>query len=204
MKNDFDFVAPIYDTLSKVVFGKKLDQAQKTFISIIRPSSRVLIVGGGTGGILKWLPTNCALKIDYVELSQKMLNKAKAKTSVGNSVEFYAKDVLEVEGAYDVVVANFFLDCFAHDRLPTAVQKLKDLLSNNGSLMVTDFYPSANRYQKLLLKVMLSFFRLTSRLEASELLDIHGTIKQSGFEVSQLKFLNDGSLFSAVYRPLSD
>jgi len=204
MKNDFNLIAPVYDTLSKLVFGKRLDQAQKTFIPIIESNSRVLIVGGGTGNILKWLPTNFNLQIDYVELSEKMLGKAKARTSVGNTIEFYAKDALEVNGGYDIVIANFFLDCFAYERLSEVLQKLKGRLNENGKLIVTDFYPSDNRHQKLLLKIMHTFFRIASRLEASELSDIHGTIKQLGFEVAELKFLNGGSLFSAVYRPLSD
>ncbi len=204
MKNDFNLVAPVYDTLSKLVFGKKLDQAQKTFIPIIKPNSRVLIVGGGTGNILKWLPTNFNLAVDYVELSEKMLDKAKMQASNGNTIEFYASDVLEVKGVYDVVIANFFLDCFSHERLPEVIQKLKGRLDKGGRLIVTDFYPSENGYQRLLLKIMHSFFRLTSRLEASALSDIHGTIKQSGFETAQLKFLNGASLFSAVYQPLSD
>ncbi|OEK02576.1 hypothetical protein BFP97_14050 [Roseivirga sp. 4D4] len=204
MKNDFNLVAPVYDTLSKLVFGKKLEQAQKTFISIIQPNSRVLIVGGGAGRILEWLPANFNLQIQYVELSESMLNKAKAKTSVGNNIEFHVGDALGVKGVYDVVIANFFLDCFAQERLPEVLQKLKSRLNENGKLMVTDFYPSEHWYQKLLLKVMHSFFRLASQLEAGELTDIHGTIKRSGFETAHLEFLNGGALFSAVYQPLSD
>ncbi|MEP5106138.1 MAG: methyltransferase type 12, partial [Ekhidna sp.] len=63
--NDFDFVAPIYDRLSKLVFGKSLIKAQAYHLKVIGDKDRVLILGGGTGKLLEFIPKSGEL--DFVE-----------------------------------------------------------------------------------------------------------------------------------------
>ncbi len=199
MKNDFDRVAPIYDLLASLVFGRKLEKAQKTFLNVITPDSKVLVIGGGTGKILEWLPQDLNLEIAYVELSKTMLQKAQKK-NCRHRVEFYQNDVLSLEGQYDYVIANFFLDCFDSDSLKKVIAKLKDLMKDDALLFVTDFRKNSDGRDRFFRVIMHSFFRLASNLESSHLGDIHEEILGSNFNELNYQMIDRGQLFSAVYR----
>lgn len=203
MKNDFNTIAPIYDTLARIVFGRSLDRAQQSFLTHIEANSRVLIVGGGTGKILAWLPEDLGLEIDYVELSKGMLHKASSRISKGNEVRFACQDVREVRGNYDIIITNFFLDCFSINELEVVLLHLNGLLCSGGKFLVTDFYPTDAWHHKLLIQTMHRFFRAIARLEADSLTDIHEKVKEAKLLPIALKFFRNGSVFSAVYRRLT-
>lgn len=202
MKNDFNAIAPVYDLLAKLVFGKSLENAQLAFLSEIDPKAKVLIVGGGTGKILEWLPEGLALEIDYVELSKGMLDKASSRVSHGNNIQRTCQDIRAVSGKYDFIIANFFLDCFSAKDLGAILSHLKRLIGPNGKLLVTDFYPTNAWHQRLLINSMHRFFRFASRLEADALLDIHERIKEVKLTPIKLEFFRNGSVFSAIYEKL--
>ncbi|MBO3698906.1 class I SAM-dependent methyltransferase [Roseivirga sp. E12] len=199
MKNDFDKIAPLYDLLANLAFGKTLERAQKTYLHKIEPASKLLIVGGGTGKIIQWIPEGLDLKIDYVELSGRMLDRARSRLSKGNEIDFVHGDAREQEGSYDVIIANFFLDCFSTSQLEQVLMHVKNQLNSAGSLLITDFYPSDRPRHKLLLKTMHWFFRVISQLDADGLINIHEQTKLAGFEPSDIQFFRKGSVFSAVY-----
>ena len=69
MSNNFNTIAPVYDFLAKMVFGRSLERAQAAFLSDLetKVKAKVLIVGGGTGKVLELLPEGLDLQIDYVE-----------------------------------------------------------------------------------------------------------------------------------------
>ena len=65
----------------------------------------MLIVGGGDGEILNYLPNKLELQISYVELSSNMITIAKNR-SIDVEVSFYNRDIRSFEGDHDVVIAN--------------------------------------------------------------------------------------------------
>lgn len=204
MTNNFDFVAPFYDWLSKLVFGDRLKVAQQRFLAEIPDGARVLIAGGGTGEILEWLPQQVRLSIDFVELSGKMISRAKERRSNGSQVFFKQMDVRQVQEQYDVIIANFFLDCFSDERLYQVVLHLKELLLYNGTLLVTDFAPPQNYRQKLLSKLMHLLFRISTRLESRYLNDIHEVVQKTGFQCENYATFYNQFLFAGRYQILPD
>ena len=86
--NDFDGIASIYNGLKRLMFGNILDRIVADSMKSIPASSSVLIIGGGTGEILNYLPENC--KVDYIEKSGKMIRKAKTQKRVG--INFIHRD----------------------------------------------------------------------------------------------------------------
>ena len=84
--SNFDSIAPFYDFLVKLVFGKKIWEAQRTHLNEIPENGSVLILGGGPGRILESLPAN--INVTYLELSSKMIERAKR---IGNA-EFIHDD----------------------------------------------------------------------------------------------------------------
>ncbi|NVK85375.1 MAG: class I SAM-dependent methyltransferase [Cytophagia bacterium] len=201
-ENQFDSVAPVYDTLVKLIFGKSLYKAQTHHLDIIEQGDKVLIVGGGTGQILKHKAFRKAESIDYVELSTKMIKRAQKHASGLHQVSFYQKDFFDHEGQYDLIVCNFFLDCLDEDHLTLAVRKLEEMLQPNGSLLVTDFRNTSNFSNRLLTSTMLLFFRVFSGLQAKTLHDIPKAIERK-FVSDKMQEFKRGFIFSALYRPLN-
>ncbi len=204
MKNNFNLVAPLYDFIAKLVFGNKLEHAQRLFLSHIKRGDKVLIVGGGTGRILEWLPEIEALQICYVEQSAAMLKRAKMRTHIKGNVSFVEDDVLNTDGLYDVVISNFLLDCFEEEKLERIINHFKGLLTRDGTLYVTDFCVPSKTRQKLLMKTMHLFFKLTSRLESKKIKDINQHILRNGMKTQKEVVLFEGLIFSRVYQKLPD
>ena len=78
--NSFDRVAPIYDTLARIVFGRSIILAQLFYLKEIPVNARVLILGGGTGKVAHaLLQLNNTCQIVYVEASVAMLEKTRSR-----------------------------------------------------------------------------------------------------------------------------
>lgn len=208
MSNNFNTIAPVYDFLAKMVFGRSLERAQAAFLSELetkvkakaKAKAKVLIVGGGTGRILELLPEGLDLQIDYVEMSKGMLERAKGRVSKGNHVQLICEDVRKVNGQYDFVITNFFLDCFEGDKLDGVMVHICALLKEDGHWLVTDFALPTNARQRILLWTMHTFFQLVARLESKKLQDIKSRLGYVGLIISKEAFFSKHLIFSAVFR----
>ena len=201
MKNDFNKVAKYYKSLSKLVFGNALIDAQLKNLSYIKDGDCVLWAGGGDGELLEYMPESLKFEIDYVELSEAMIDIAKTKKRARH-ISFIKGDVITHQGSYDVILANFFLDCFNEYNLPRIVSKLKSLLNSNGILLVTDFALPHTKKDKVLLHAMHYFFRLFSNLESKKLQPIHDVLKKGGFKPLMYEAVEQPRVFKAVYRAI--
>ncbi|MCR9251769.1 MAG: class I SAM-dependent methyltransferase [bacterium] len=195
--SNFDRIAWIYDLIKYVVFGNTLETAEMGFVNDIKDEDYILIVGGGTGNVLNTIPSNCG--IDYVELSEKMLEKARKRKS-DLSISFYKADYLSFEPTtkYDVIICSFFLDVFNDDNLRLVLQKLsKELKSDSGILLVTDFNKQHDK--PFLSWLMHLFFKVFANLESSNLKDITEVVESCGFQLKDTKLFKGGYIFSKKY-----
>ncbi len=197
--NSFNFIAPFYDLLAKVVFGDNLEKASVIFLDKIQKNHNVLILGGGTGKLISSLPK--ANSIHYLEKSEKMIHRAKQKHSE-NELTFINIDFLAYEPShkYDVIVCPFFLDCFSDESLKNVIFKIKELLKKDGLMIVTDF--DNKNQSRFLMKVMHLFFRITANLESKSLSNIHQYVCDNGFQLVNEIFLHRKQVFSRLYRNL--
>ncbi|MFY0599203.1 MAG: class I SAM-dependent methyltransferase [Cyclobacteriaceae bacterium] len=195
--NDFNRIAGIYDPIKNLVFGDKLDNASIHFLDRIQEGERVLILGGGSGKILKSITSNA--QITYVERSQVMIRYAKQNAKEG--VVFVCDDFMEFDSSvkFDWVVCPYLLDVFGLENLKLAVRKIHDLLEPDGKLMVTDFQKGA-WYQNLFVRFMYLFFGWTTNIETKSLNNIHQVITEKGFFEKELHFFVNRMVFSRVYR----
>lgn len=175
-QNNYDRIAPIYDALSGVIYGKSIRKIQIDLLSYIPAGSHILIVGGGTGWILEEIskihPSD--LKITYVEISKNMLQLAQKRHSGSNIVEFVNLPVEDFHPdlKFDVVFTPFLFDNFAPKRIHDVFLQLDILLKPNGIWLFADFSVgtrASDFWQKFLLKIMLLFFRFISQIEARNL-----------------------------------
>lgn len=201
MKSNFNLIAPFYDQLVSLVFGRKLKDAQSVHLNLIPKSGHVLIMGGGTGQILTELYNRdfCG-KITYVEASEKMINQSRKRVRENWDVLFICGDEQEIpSGKYDVIITSFFLDVFATDRLKSVIALLKSKLKVNGLWCCTDFKYTNKLRHKLLIWVMLLFFKIVANLEASLIPDFDLLLKESGLSRTHFHECVKGLVFSSVY-----
>jgi len=193
VKNDFNPIAPIYDFLVTLVFGDGLWKAQHHHLHRIDADDTVLILGGGSGNLLEWLP-KC--KVVYLEKAEKMVSRAQKR----GHAEFIVSDFLEWESEkkFDWVICPFFLDCFTSEELDQALVKIQSGLKANGRLLVIDFQ-NKMRSQQFLIKSMLLFFRLVAGLSARELVDFRTNLPERGFALKEQRDFLNGLVFSDVY-----
>ncbi len=195
--NNFNLVAPIYDRLKRLVFGNKLLDAEKNLVKEIKPQSKILVLGGGTGQILELMHNES--QITYVEKSFKMI-EISAKRDLG-FVEFLHADFLKIglNKKYDFVYCAFFLDLFSSENLDLAIDKIKPLLAEKSKLLVADFERTDKLWHHLLLKFMHLFFKVFSDLESRKLQNIHKKLIRHGFYCEKEVFFSRGLIFSRIY-----
>lgn len=199
----FDAVAGIYDTLSFLVFGNVLRKAQRSFLNELPQKGHILIIGGGTGWILKEVLSRCPeLSIDYVEASGKMLSLSRNQISPEDNVTFIHGTELDIpERCYDCIITNFFLDVFSSEQLMNTMKLLRGRLAVHGIWLCTDFRDTGKGRHRFLIWLMHRFFHLFASLEAKRLLDFRPCFMHIGMELEQETELRNGLIFSAVYRP---
>lgn len=185
--SDFNFVARFYDKLSHLVFQNNIELANQQLVEWVEPESNILLLGGGTGELLKYFSSS--VSVDYVELSKKMIDQAIARDSVSKNT-FYNQDFLifEKDRKYDYILCPFFLDLFIPTELDKVIAKIKDYLNIGGTLLIADFSPDGTSlFNKFLLQIMILFFRVFSGIKIKKYNRLFHVLEKSGFTSVDVK-----------------
>jgi ubiquinone/menaquinone biosynthesis C-methylase UbiE len=202
---NFNRIAPFYDTLAFLVFGRRLMEAKKAFFPLIPDQARILLLGGGTGNILNdLLNSKPAVTIDYVEPSQHMLDIA-AKHLLSEfraRMNFICGDEHQVpqNANYDVCTSFFVLDCFTQSHARDFAQIVTSTLKPDGLWLFADFFPARNAFQQVLTVAMYGFFAMVSSLEARVIPDYAGVFDDCGFTAVHEMELMNGFIRSMVLK----
>jgi len=205
MARGFDWIAPYYDFLARLVFGKSIRRSQLEYLGKIPAGANVLILGGGTGWILAELfKVNPTCRVWYVEASIKMLEKAKSTREVSSSSQVFfihgtERNLQQIgDVRFDATITNFYFDLFTSTSLPSALENIQRSINPGSKLLVSEFV-EGSRWQQLLLFVMYQFFRWTCALEASRLPDWQNELRMHRFTERQTKTFCNGFIKSSVY-----
>jgi ubiquinone/menaquinone biosynthesis C-methylase UbiE len=181
MATNYDKIAGSYDLIRKIVLGNTIVKAQENLLKFIPANSRILIVGGGTGWILDKITAiySNGLKIDYVESSAKMITLSKKRKLQSNEINFIHQpiEVYATDEKYDVILTPFLFDNFNWDKAGIIFTLLNSYLKNDGVWLYADFVYDENNiqlWQKILLKAMYLFFKITCNIETQELINMNG------------------------------
>ena len=207
--NAYNKLAGYYDFLVKIIFGNTLLQAKRQFLGELQESNRMLLIGGGSGQILfDILQDNPQNQVVYLEKSGNMTALARKRLTAGmaSRVCFIEGDEskLPKDKKFDAVITNFFLDQFREDRLDMLMGMLNDSLKISGIWLFTDFRLQKGQahywWQNLLVKTMLAFFKMTTRLEASRLPDYDHYFQAQNLCLVEEKYFLKKLIVSRVYR----
>jgi SAM-dependent methyltransferase len=196
---NYNAVAWFYDALSRLVFGSSIKKAQIDLLPLIPANSKILIVGGGTGWILEEIAKlhPSGLEITYIDSSSKMIEHSKQRDYAANQVHFIETSIEDYllhpsptlpkgkgvsplrgdgRGVVDVIITPFIADCFSQSAWQQVFTKINASLKPTGIWLYTDFQLNDKSllWQKLLLKLLYLFFRITCRIPAKQLPDVDG------------------------------
>lgn len=196
----FDFLAPFYDLLTRMVFGKSIVQAQLVFLHKIQPDSKILILGGGTGWVLEKLSEgHASCEIWYVDLSFRMIEKARSR-KVTNKINFIHGTEAEIpcDIQFDAIITNFYLDLFSDLELKRIVKLITQRLKISSVWIVTDFVDRV-WWQTGLLKMMYTFFRVVCRIDATKLPGWELVLRESGWRETGSVYCFSSFIKSSVF-----
>jgi SAM-dependent methyltransferase len=127
----FDRLAPVYKVLARIIFGKTLQHAQEYLLTSVKSGDHILILGGGSGEVLKSLLSQQPhVAVDYIDISAKMIQLARKQTKSASNVNFIIGTEQNIPGrTYTIVITNFYLDLFSDSTLPHVIQKIKPHLT---------------------------------------------------------------------------
>jgi ubiquinone/menaquinone biosynthesis C-methylase UbiE len=201
--NNFDTVAPFYDRLSSLVFGRSIRYAQTIYLHKIPREAKVLIVGGGTGWILReLLMLNPKCQVWYVEASHKMMELAKGKAkNFRNQITFIhgTENSIPANITFDSVITPFYLDLFSKGNCALAIQKIRSSLHTHGIWIAIDFV-NTTWWHGVMLSFMYLFFRLTCSIEAMTLPNWRRIMSENGFLEIESKSFYRGFIKSVRFR----
>ena len=185
---NFDQLAPFYRTMEFLSAGGKLQRCRMEFLAEIPTPRHILLAGEGHG---RFLP-ECvrrfpAARITVIDSSARMLEIARG-TVTSRKVEFIHADLLEWDGppaTFDLIVTNFFLDCFDPDPLAIVVSKLGTLATPIAEWLLADFEIPPNGparlRSRLIIGLLYLFFRITTGLQTRALVPPEEFLATGGF-----------------------
>lgn len=206
MANNYNSIAKYYDTLSRVVYRRAIIKAQVFLIQFIKDNDRILIVGGGTGWILEELSKlqRKNITVVYVEQAAAMIQLAKKrhtpyiKTSfIHQPIEYYTST-----GKFDIIITPFLFDSFKKNKIDILFTKLDGFLQPRGIWLYADFVNDGTQkklWQRLLLKSMYKFFRVTAAIETQELVDMKPYFTKS-YQLLSLQLYYKKFIQAVAYR----
>lgn len=184
----FDRLAPFYRAMEAVAAGGKLQRCRLAFLDDIPVPRRILLAGEGHGRSLPaFVGKFPEAKIVVVDSSARMLEIARTKIA-SERIQFIHADFLnwkDATGGFDLIVTNFFLDCFPQDELAKVVARLSELAAPDADWLLADFEIApaglAKWRSRVILALLYGFFRVVCGLHARALVSPDGDLKKAGF-----------------------
>jgi ubiquinone/menaquinone biosynthesis C-methylase UbiE len=191
----FDRLAPLYHALERLSYGGILHWCRTAHLHRLAARRKALILGDGDGRFLAdFLRANAFARVDSLDISPAMVRLARQRISAipgaAGRVRFVTGDARAValpDAGYDLVVTNFFLDCFPADQLAALIDRLTAACDRDAVWVDGDFRQPPRGWPRLaarsLLAGMYAFFRLTTRIPARRLVDPAPLLVARGFDL---------------------
>ena len=179
----FDRLAAPYRALELLTFGGLLHRCRTAHLERVHACRRALVLGDGDGRFLAdLLQTNSRVRVDSVDISPGMLaaarRRVRAVPGAAERVRFVVADARTdplPDTGYDLVVTNFFLDCFRPGELATVVARVAEICAPNAVWLDGDFRLPPKGWERVAARAalagMYAFFRLATRMPNGRLTD---------------------------------
>lgn len=195
-----DPIARWYRWLEYIGFGKALERRRLAFLHDVADARRALVLGEGDGRFLVFLvEQNRGASIDYVDLSGRMLELARARA--GDRVQYFHANALTFplpEAEYDLIVTNFFLDCFEESDQAALIERVARAARGDARWLISEFRQPA-AWARGVVGLLYLFFRVTTGLRTARLADHRPMLQRCGFRMIKEERARFGLLASELW-----
>jgi ubiquinone/menaquinone biosynthesis C-methylase UbiE len=203
--NNYNSIAFLYDFAAKFIYGDNLYKIQIDALSQLPAEGKLLILGGGTGQILKWLHKNRPkIQIAFQDASSKMIEIAKRRVHESQNIQFIHSASFNHDYQCDFVFAAFFFDLFTLNQSQNIIASVQNSNKDNLTWHVCDFVIDDKTKAKLLRKVQVKlsilFFKLTANHQLNYLPQVFQSFTGKGFKCMHNSTLGGGFLCSQAFK----
>ena len=207
-----DLLAPHYHGMEAVLAGEKLQRGRIAHLDKLPPCENALLAGEGHGRFLVELrKSQPATRITCVDSRAGMLDVARTRLRrsglPADRVTFLHHDLLDWNppaSAFDLIITNFFLDCFTAEQLGELIARLARAARPGAVWLVADFQippPGSLRHirARIIHWLMYRFFRLATRRPAAALTPPDPFLERNGFILRHRCEFDCGRLSAEVW-----
>ncbi len=207
----FDVLAPHYRWMEWFLAGEKLQRSRVAWLDEVRMCRNVLLVGEGHGRFLseciRALPK---AEITCVDASRGMLEQARNRCVLGKNeshrVHFVHAELPQwtpPNGKFDLIVTNFFFDCFTEEQLEVILPKLAKAAAPEARWLIAEFQEPATGWRRWRAKIILGlayiFFQIVTKLPARRLASYENLMTRCGFKLEKRAISEWGLLTSDLW-----
>ncbi|HEY5043883.1 MAG TPA: class I SAM-dependent methyltransferase [Verrucomicrobiae bacterium] len=209
---NFDRLAAHYHWMEVIFAGGLMHRCRTAHLARTKDCRHALLVGEGTGKFLaELLRANPEIQITCVEHSEGMIEQAREclrRERLDESrVHFKQMDALHwipPAKKFDLVVTNFFLDCFRADQLQKLVPRLAGSASAEALWLLADFRLPGRGWRRaravVILTVLYAFFKISTALSANWLTPPDKFLAAAGFKLVDRRLANFGFAHADCWR----
>lgn len=189
--------------------GGLLQRCRTSFLAETADSRHGLLLGEGPGRFLvELMRTNPRVEVMCVERSPRMIQAARSELIEAElaRIQFVQADALTWQpprNEFDLVVTNFFLDCFRRDELEELVSKVSAGATEDARWLLADFREPEFGWRRwrgrMVLALMYGFFRFATGLSASCLTPPDRFLEAAGFRLADQHLANFGLVRSDLW-----
>lgn len=207
----FDWLAPHYRWMEWLLAGGKLQRCRTAFLSALPRPRHALLLGEGNGRFLiELLRAHPGTRFTCVDASARMLHGTRARLKreglCAEGGRFIHANVLKwipPAAEFDLIVSNFFLDCFPPDPLEVVIRRMTGAAAPSARWLVADFREPLKGWQRWrarwILRLMYWFFRHATALPAKQLTPPDDIFQRCGFKLAGRRLHEWGLLHSDVW-----
>jgi SAM-dependent methyltransferase len=209
---NFDRLAPHYRWLERIFAGGLMQRCRTTFLARAKPCRRALLAGEGTGKFLaELLRENPDIEIVCVEHCAGMIEQIQRRLAREQldaaRVQFQQMDILDwtpPAEKFDLVVTNFFLDCFRATQLEKLVPLLAAGATDDAVWLLADFRVPERGWRRWRAKIILASlyagFKIATSLSAGRLTPPDPFLASAGFALKERRLINFGFAHADYWR----
>lgn len=206
----FDRLARHYRWMEAVLAGGLLQRCRVRWFSEVRDASRVLLAGEGNGRMLEACASafpSCSFTV--LDQSARMLAQGRRRWErLGGkqAILFQQADLRDWridQPDFDLVVTNFFLDCFSPEELTRVIANLSAAASPEARWLVADFTVPPGGWRRARARVVLAlayrFFRLATGISARRITSPDEALREAGFVLRRREHFNHDLLHADLW-----
>ena len=197
MKDGYRLVGFQYELTGYLYSLGRIPRCKSAMLRHLKPGDRVLVAGVGHGTEAIEASTLGA-EVTAVDLSETMLKHFRRRIEKENppkEIRVIHDDIFNVKdtGAYDMVIANFFLNVFSETRVVEVANHLGSLVKPGGNFVVGEFVlPGKSGWKSLVQRLnwyfAITFYSATTEAVFHPVWNYPALVEGSGCSIEEIEY----------------